>query len=393
MFERRVHGPLAGVVFVAALASCAPMPSRGAVAPPPDCRTPAASKAGVPVGWVLPPDPSDWPVNDAWCAAVGAPLKHEVAGLGEPVLDSLLVVTWNVNVGGGDLLAFVAALRAGALTGGRAVEHFVLLLQEAYRAGAAVPLPSPGTRGARRIATAPPAGPRLDIGEVAGRLGLALFYVPSMRNGVALRAPAEDRGNAILSTLPLVDLLAIELPFEAQRRVGAAATIRFRDGEGEERSLRVVNVHLDLRSRASRGLASLGAARARQAQAAALAVQSFPSSVFGGDLNTWAPLGLEAAPDLLVEYYPDTPESDGRPTFITAGVVPRRLDHLFFRLQSGFASAPARIDRRFGSDHHPVAAWISYPAAQASVTTPSPAPRAACCGPGTDVPSMCPSGC
>ena len=50
-----------------------------------------------------------------------------------------------------------------------------------------------------------------------------------MRNG---RPPQtdEDRGNAILSTEPLADLTAIELPFEQQRRVAVAATLRSRHG-------------------------------------------------------------------------------------------------------------------------------------------------------------------
>ncbi|MEN3339278.1 MAG: hypothetical protein V7647_2954, partial [Acidobacteriota bacterium] len=61
------------------------------------------------------------------------------------------------------------------------------------------------------------------IEPVAAALGLSLYYVPSMRNGGA--APHEDRGNAILSSLPLTDLAAYELPFERQRRVALGATI------------------------------------------------------------------------------------------------------------------------------------------------------------------------
>ncbi len=61
------------------------------------------------------------------------------------------------------------------------------------------------------------------IEPIATALGLSLFYVPSMRNGGA--NSREDRGNAILSNLPLTDLAAYELPFERQRRVALAATI------------------------------------------------------------------------------------------------------------------------------------------------------------------------
>jgi hypothetical protein len=47
--------------------------------------------------------------------------------------------------------------------------------------------------------------------------------VPSARNGPqTIAAEREDKGNAILSTLSLKDLIAIELPFEAGRKVAVA---------------------------------------------------------------------------------------------------------------------------------------------------------------------------
>lgn len=121
-------------------------------------------------------------------------------------------------MGGGDLPRLLTDLRAGRLTGGDSVTNFVLLLQEVYRADADVP------RGAatrpRRIAQSPEHSRRSDIVDVARAQGLHLFYVPSMSNGwTDGDALAEDRGNAILSTLPLSDYAAIELPFEGQRRV------------------------------------------------------------------------------------------------------------------------------------------------------------------------------
>ena len=83
---------------------------------------------GPDVAWVR-TSPRDLPILDAWCKAVGP--VH--ARLGEPAaaasLDSLVVVTWNVHVGGGDVTRLVHDLRAGALTEGRPVESFVLLLQ------------------------------------------------------------------------------------------------------------------------------------------------------------------------------------------------------------------------------------------------------------------------
>src|SRR5690606_22458341 len=120
----------------------------------------------------------------------------------EPV-DSLVVVTWNVHVGGGDLPRLVADLRAGALTGGARVEAFVLLLQEAHRGGASVPAaPVAGAHG-NGIDAAPPSGARLDVVASARALGLNVLYAPSMRNGDG--ASDEDRGNAILTNLVIRD--------------------------------------------------------------------------------------------------------------------------------------------------------------------------------------------
>ena len=63
-----------------------------------------------------------------------------------------------------------------------------------------------------------------------------------MRNGEP-GVTSEDRGNAILSTLPLSDLTAIELPLERQRRVALA-----RDGDrdapgGAATPLRLICTH------------------------------------------------------------------------------------------------------------------------------------------------------
>src|SRR3954468_11190427 len=64
-----------------------------------------------------------------------------------------------------------------------------------------------------------------------------------MRNGGA--ESREDRGNAILSSLPLSDLAAYELPFERQRRVALAATISGSTTAGTPWRLRIVDAHLD----------------------------------------------------------------------------------------------------------------------------------------------------
>ena len=74
-----------------------------------------------------------------------------------PVIDRLAVITWNVHVGSGDVADVVRRLRTGEYTGGPPVEHFVLLLQEAYRRDTAVPARS-------RAASPHPTASRLESG-------------------------------------------------------------------------------------------------------------------------------------------------------------------------------------------------------------------------------------
>ena len=71
-----------------------------------------------------------------------------------------------------------------------------------------------GSEGARRLVRS--AQP-VDVVAFAREAGLSLFYLPSMRNGLGAEDGKEDRGNAILSTLPLTELRALELPFVRQR--------------------------------------------------------------------------------------------------------------------------------------------------------------------------------
>jgi endonuclease/exonuclease/phosphatase family metal-dependent hydrolase len=273
-------------------------------------------------------------------------------------VDSLAVVSWNTHVGGADIAGLVEDLRGGSLTGAP-VTHFVLLLQEVHRTGSEVPHDTLGN-APRRIESRPPGGARLDIVETAHRLGLDLYYVPSMANGRAATAgTAEDRGNAILSTLPLGALAAIELPYEAQRRVAVAATVQGTTADGRLWRLRVASVHLDHRSRWSRLLATFGPGRRRQAGALAAALESDGPAAVGGDLNTWSLAPLEGALPLLQRSFP-SPMRGSDPTFAAVGGVRWRLDHLLFRLPDGQPARARRLDDRRGSDHHPLLGWVRF---------------------------------
>ncbi|MGH7466591.1 MAG: endonuclease/exonuclease/phosphatase family protein [Longimicrobiales bacterium] len=312
------------------------------------------------VAWTETTDTAEQRVLDLWCETVGpAVVIHAPASAypGDVLVDSIAIVSWNTHVGGADIERFVRDLRAGRFTQGDSVHHFVLLLQEVYRAGDDLPervrvaVPS-------RIAIDPPGSrPRRDIVQTAAALGLSLLYVPSMRNGAAPGLPREDRGNAILATLPLEDLRALDLPYEVQRRVAAIAEIDVDDADGEDWDLTLLSVHLDTRSRFARIHASAGAGRLRQASVLVNEMAEDEPITVGGDFNTWAPGFFERAIPFLRAALPDTPEPPPQPTYERRGIK-GRLDYLFFRLPNDWQATYHRIDAQYGSDHYPLLGWI-----------------------------------
>jgi endonuclease/exonuclease/phosphatase family metal-dependent hydrolase len=339
---------------LAALAATGCALASSGAAPP----APARCRDAARVAWLV---PASSPELDRWCAAVGAPALEPAPGAGEGVADSVAVVSWNTHVGGGDLAALVGDLRTGRLTGGRPVRDFVLLLQEVYRADPAIPDDIPAGSAPARVEEAQPDGERAGVVSAARALGLALVYVPSMRNGAPGSGADEDRGNALLSTLPLRDPGAIELPFEAQRRVAVAATLSARTAEGEPWMLRVASVHLDTRATGSRILASVGVGRLHQARALEAALSPALPTLVAGDLNTWAPRFLEPALGFLEERFPHSPPAPDEPTFDIGWGMGRTLDHLFFRAPEGWSVHYRRLPERYGSDHYPLLGWVRPP--------------------------------
>jgi endonuclease/exonuclease/phosphatase family metal-dependent hydrolase len=297
---------------------------------------------------------------DEWREAIGpaetwAPPAGPAPGA---AIDAFHVVVWNTHVGSGSIERLVADLRRGDLTHGVPVEHFVLLLQEVYRGGDAVPatLP-PGARSAQSIRPGASPDSRLGIDEVARRTALHLFYVPSMRNGRSSAAP-EDRGNAILATFPLANLVAIELPLERERRVAITADIAGTTTAGTPWRIRLVDLHLDARSSWRRLHRSFGAGRVRQMQWLLDALCDDDAYVvLGGDFNSWA--GGADEPALRM------PEEWGfvRGTPLRESTWNLRwflgiLDHVFYRLPSGAVVRTWEIEAAYGSDHRPWLGWV-----------------------------------
>jgi endonuclease/exonuclease/phosphatase family metal-dependent hydrolase len=327
-----------------------------------------------PVRWIETPDSLDRRRLVQWCASVGPPVVADFTdGRREPV-DSLAVVSWNTHVGGGDVIGLVTDLRAGALTGGVPVRDFVLALQEVPRAGSSVPTDVPDDLCPDRIEAAPPGRARADIVEIARELRLWLFYAPSMRNGPpGSGATEEDRGNALLCTRALGDLVAMELPLEAMRRVPVGATFSARTDAGRDWSANVWSVHLDNKASFARNFGSGGiVGRMQQARALADSVTG-ASVVLAGDFNTWALGPIERAVEIVEEQFPNAICTDDGPTMIFTALPDRRVDYMFARLAPGARLRYGRLLDAFGSDHRPLLGWL-VPAPITSAT-PSGAKR------------------
>lgn len=296
-----------------------------------------------------------------WRGSVGAPLADDVRpsnGAAPPGM--LLILAWNVWIGRGRLDQLIAQLRAEHPL------HLVVLVQEAYRRDDTIP----------RDATAYTASdfsqrafPEHDIARLARELRLHLRYAPSMRNG----AHRSDRGNAILSTLPLEETVAWELPFAYQRRVALAATVRLPDGRG----LRVCSAHLDPRGGSARDLLGvLGRGAQAQAVLERLDADGAAPVLLAADLNlargrrerafrVFAEAGFrhgvpERAPEWAHTYHR----------------MPRLLlDWVLVRDPAGMIAGLdiQRVDEEpldrgpyvFGSDHHPLLARLRLAPAEA----------------------------
>ena len=293
--------------------------------------------------WFSPPVASDRVSLARWERVVGPPVVRMPRTASAVVPDRLVLVSWNTALGRGDAPALLADLARDYP--GRDV---VLLLQEVYRTGLG-PLPPAQDHGYGRRH----GGHGGDVVDIADRLVMNAYYVPSMRNG-SPEASNQDRGNAILTTLPLRDLTAMELPYERQRRVAVAATVRLRSRANRLLDLRLVSAHLDNRVGARRLWFPGGLfARARQARALVDVLRGDEAAVLAGDFNSWFGFGDLAVRETL-GVFPDTPLTDGRPTFRNL----LRLDHVFVRLPDGWRTAARRAPRRYGSDHWPLVATI-----------------------------------
>ena len=304
------------------------------------------------VRWIAPRDAEEKVRLDSWCAAVGPALVRDATAANDARLEDIAFVSWNVHVGAGEIERFVGDVRSGRLSDGRRPRQLVLMLQEAVRSSGVPAVIPDGASAAGRIGS--DTEPAAEIGRVADALNMSLFYAPSMRNGNASDAhEPSDRGNAILSTLPISAPMAIELPGDGQRRVAVTAAMQVIVGD-RPATLSIGAAHLATRASA-RTLWVFGAAGLRQKQAASLA-EALPDGpmTLGADLNTWIGGPSEPAARHLLRAFPSTPT---RPREATAGAG-LVLDYMFFRVPAGWRAKVVRAPERYGSDHYPLIGWM-----------------------------------
>ncbi len=345
----------------------------------PDLAPTRSCPQGAGSSWYFPAASADNSRLEEWCVTVGrqahTPSPTGRFGALSPG-DSLAIVAWNAAVGNGDVAGFLEAELGLTCAESRSElsassPHFALLIQEAFRRSPDVPETTNDWATPRLIPEEGRPGERLDTIEIARRCGLSIAYLAAARNGhEPVDGLREDKGVAIVSTLPLSDIISIELPYEASRRVALAATVKSTDGD----SLRLVSVHLISTAPPTRVLTTGNGSRLRQALALVDALElaeltragagradaGWPiSTVLGGDFNTWS--DRETTLRRLRERFPDSPQPLGEATH---GAYP--TDHILFRA-SGASGSPelidgsyVRIDDQHRSDHHAIRLLMEF---------------------------------
>ena len=283
---------------------------------------------------------------DLWCHSVGRPVLDSRAPAAGNIA-GMRILSWNVNVGAGRLETLLPRLLDEAAADGLGL---TILLQETFRAGDAVPDVYPAALHVPKAIR--PRRPTMDVRDIATKFGLSVAYVPSMRNGPATAlSEREDRGNAILSTEPLLDVRALELPFGKQRRVAVTALVAPRGNATHP--IRVVSTHLDTNGD-----------RAVQAAALSERLMSFTDAPLfvGGDLNSRGG-AHDNAVLALASHIPMASCGTGRtnrwPMRLDVLIPIGRLDYIFAGVGDLVRGCETLHDA-YNSDHLPLLMTLRY---------------------------------
>jgi len=371
--RRRLRALVLTGALASAVGACGMRPDMERAAPAAYCPGESLGRASeapdtMQLQWYRAAETRDRDLADQWCATVGEPVIRPTASSSFPAWSQstgLEIVSWNMQIGGGDLYRMIetelgldcTAARPTFRAGSR---PFVVLLQEVWRSSDELPEVESSSIIPWTIDPGDESRARPDIVQAAERCGLALVYVPSARNGPDSGSrPREDKGNAILSSVSLSTPIAMDLPLEGGRKVAVAATVYGPTGT----RVRLTTVHLDVASTLVRTLLSGNQTRARQASGLIDAIDRAEDdgplttvNVVGGDFNTWA--ANETTLKLMRQAFPESPEWDG---LRTRGPYP--TDHFFFRrgsFRSFSLEGYRRVDDLYGSDHNLRRATLVY---------------------------------
>lgn len=165
----------------------------------------------------------------------------------------------------------------------------------------------------------------------------------------------EDRGSAVLSTIPLSSFTVVELPHVRQRRLAIGGNLSGQRITGSPWTLRVVSVHLENRAKWSEVLHSFGRARLRQVKALIAAYSTTTPTIVGGDFNTWSDELDESAIRYMEQFFDRPAAFSDFGTVKRTFLFPERMvDYLFFRIPVGWTGTYQRVGNLYGSDHYPL---------------------------------------
>src|SRR5262245_10660053 len=152
---------LVGALISASALACGCAPVRMQIEPVlPQCRTVMPAQ-GPSVSWIAPADDGDRKKLRSWCDAVGPAVAHNPGQAPVKGGRALVVISWNMAVGAGDLRGLIDEVRRE-----HADAELILLLQEGYRAGTPPP-ECPGGSGRAGALGLPRHQDSADIHELA----------------------------------------------------------------------------------------------------------------------------------------------------------------------------------------------------------------------------------
>lgn len=303
------------------------------------------------------------PDHEYWHGNIGKPISIDAAGATTADFSVVDVLSWNIAIGRGRLTEVIEKIGAGAFDGVKrsSARPLVVLAQEAFRSDESIPAQLKSIHHGGQH----PENPRHDIVDIARSLQFSLRYSPSMRNG----EHRSDRGNAILSNVPIANARSFALPHVRQMRIALSLELAGLPW------LTFACAHLDTRGRIAGGrrrtrIKGYGAGRAEQAHALALrlAQECGPqqSVLLGADLNSYLATREPLMRALLAEGFHRVPHTPQRTHTFHAPPLRMILDHILTRNCESLNVSVRRLDenpadsgtRVFGSDHHPLLATL-----------------------------------